>query len=823
MEPFFIRKQFRSKYEWNTAAEKVSKIQLLLILLITWTTQPTHSNAARTNFDQLPTGNTNQFIIFQEIGEMAADLSYIHVTIPLNITTLYQQGDLYKDYLTTMANSTTSKTNRIPFTKAVRDAGEFGIRSLDRIVTNLKDIDYNLVHTHPIHKRDIIDDYYARKLRQQQNQRIREDWARRAEYRKQQTPEYLDNLETKIYISQTLEKINKLLNPPEPNYPEDSPLWEAYAKETPTPTSTFRPFKPLSETEKEYLSEKSAALSKVYWKLVKMDEEEERLTNQTPDWYIQTRQKRFIQAFKLINDVVGTFMGAFNAYEIRQLKSKFNDLSSGHNMLVRVTQKHEQDIHKIAKSMQQVIDVIDTLADYNPGYMMQQINEQLAGFQDRVTKVTNTIQQLHHRRLAVDLLTPEQMALMHSQVETAAAVDNLNSLIQHTSDYFQVEVTYLRNDEDLIIIVHVPCIKIKELLKIYKHLSFPIPLPITPPTHDLTIRQAIQIDNFQNFTEKQLDNIFDQNDLDYTPVPEALFISDTTDLIAIGADDDYHVLTQLDLAGCSKRNHVYLCDKLQVARTDLTQTCLGSLFLRQENGVRAHCKFETKPIQELVFRISDTDHVIFSPMDQASIIKCNNGTQERVQFNKNQATKIQMGLGCELKLNKHTLKTKNTASIHIQPLQYSWSWDPFNLPSKTLTDSIHMDQVIYQIKKNIYALTDEIANSSISDNEFENMLSTATFSLNPTSIIIWTILCMSSFAILTLFSIAVYFYFFKKPNPMQNLQQIPLIPQNPLSELQQLLAANPNLIQELTRILNTNTQRNINQNPNQPLALAHFH
>ena len=110
---------------------------------------------------------------------------------------------------------------------------------------------------------------------------------------------------------------------------------------------------------------------------------------------------------------------------------------------------------------------------------------------------------------------------MHKEVLKAAEDNRLNSLVTHTSDYFQVEITYLRNDEDLLIIVHVPCIKIKELLKIYKHLSFRIPLPMTTPGHDLTIRQAMDIQNFRNFTEGQLDGIFDMNNLDYEQIGRA--------------------------------------------------------------------------------------------------------------------------------------------------------------------------------------------------------------------------------------------------------------------------------------------------------------
>ena len=90
------------------------------------------------------------------------------------------------------------------------------------------------------------------------------------------------------------------------------------------------------------------------------------------------------------------------------------------------------------------------------------VTEELTKFQDRVTKVTNAIQQTHCRKLSVDILTPQQMETMHKEVLKAADDNNgLNSLVTHTSDYFQVEITYLRNDEDLLIIVHIPCIKIK--------------------------------------------------------------------------------------------------------------------------------------------------------------------------------------------------------------------------------------------------------------------------------------------------------------------------------------------------------------------------
>jgi hypothetical protein len=89
-------------------------------------------------------------------------------------------------------------------------------------------------------------------------------------------------------------------------------------------------------------------------------------------------------------------MGAFNAYEIQQLKSKFNNLHSGHNMLVRVTNQHDKDIKGLSDNMQSIMDVIDLMAEYNPGLLMMQIGEQLEELKDRVTVLVNAAQQLHH-------------------------------------------------------------------------------------------------------------------------------------------------------------------------------------------------------------------------------------------------------------------------------------------------------------------------------------------------------------------------------------------------------------------------------------------
>ncbi len=97
--------------------------------------------------------------------------------------------------------------------------------------------------------------------------------------------------------------------------------------------------------EMKFYSEKYSKLEKIFKELKQEQLQIELHHNATlPDFYIHNHNKRFIQAISLASDIIGTFMGALNACEIQQLKSKCQDLSQGHNMLVKITQQHDKDI-----------------------------------------------------------------------------------------------------------------------------------------------------------------------------------------------------------------------------------------------------------------------------------------------------------------------------------------------------------------------------------------------------------------------------------------------------------------------------------------------
>ena len=131
--------------------------------------------------------------------------------------------------------------------------------------------------------------------------------------------------------------------------------------------------------------------------------------------------------------------------------------------------------------------------EYNPGLIYAQINEQVEEFMERITKLENSVQQLQHRRLAVDLLDKDQLKVLHEAVLKLAAQEGYQILPERIGDYFQIEVSYLLTGSDIDMLVHVPCVKPNSLLTIFKCIPFPFPLPNTTAKSNLSIAHSVNL------------------------------------------------------------------------------------------------------------------------------------------------------------------------------------------------------------------------------------------------------------------------------------------------------------------------------------------
>jgi hypothetical protein len=65
----------------------------------------------------------NHFIIFDEFGQLAAGMTYMHVQLPLNLMAIYHQNDIIESNLNRILTKEFKSNIREAFSKAIKNYG----------------------------------------------------------------------------------------------------------------------------------------------------------------------------------------------------------------------------------------------------------------------------------------------------------------------------------------------------------------------------------------------------------------------------------------------------------------------------------------------------------------------------------------------------------------------------------------------------------------------------------------------------------------------------------------------------------------------------
>ena len=473
------------------------------------------------------------------------------------------------------------------------------------------------------------------------------------------------------------------------------------------------------------------------------------------------RQKRVapMLVVGVIAGTLGTFLGMYNTWEIMRLKSRLNQSDKNHNMLVHVTQRQEEQINRITENMNAICLLISMMIKYNPTLISEQISAQIALFEHRLTIATNAVQQLQHQRLAIDFLDTSQMDEMHRAVKAIADERGYTLLPERISDYYQIETSYLRNGQDILIMLHVPCIIHSQLLTIYKYIPLPFPVPKFIDTDSATIGDLINKRTGQT-------SIGVEDDMD------ALVIVPEAEMIAVSKEDHFRIVTQGDLASCIKRNKIYLCENHQVLHTDLSNSCLGSIYSNFELGIKQNCKLTRKKLTETVYQLSSTNYLVFTPQPYKATIQCKSGTNTPIFLTK--IFKLTVPEDCHVQLKSHKIMSDYNIRISPEPLDVPWSLDPMELPADILLDAAIIDDKLRTLQTNLRILLNETSTKT----DFQQMLNFRMHEPSSYPWFIWAgvIAAISALLLLTFWYIHNAYQFNKDKNIANSHQ--PVIPQH---------------------------------------------
>ena len=741
------------------AVQKQNKLLILLFLL--FALQYLTSFAAAQSLSSAP----EHIIAFDEIGQMAAAMSYIHVAIPLNISTYQHQCTLFDNYLKTFAAKTTNDPLHVSFTKSIRDLATFAYKRLDKLIDKLRFIDVVLPSdelTLPLsdrHKRflDVILVPILRldgTLAKWEKESVDGDlFDKDCNVKNTSTPlnplyppsfrtkrnlafwqQNLANKERKrreeLLKCHLLKQQTTTTTPmPYPDYPD---FHEIFANDSyPVTTTTTTPKPNLHRTFHSVSHDPPPTLTSRH---IRDTSQTYQLTPDTSHTHDRS-PKQILAAVGAIGGVLGTIFGLFNQAEIHNIAKHVSHLEASQNMLIQVAHKNSQNLKQLNAEMTHLGSIIDTLIKFNPALVYAKLMAQVDDIADHLDALLDTVQQLQHQKLSIKLLDLHQLHILYASIKATALENQWTLLIQNPQDIFQLDVSYIRKDLDVIIMVHVPCLTDAHLLTIYRYANLPLPI------------SALMSGPSANTTLSHLNHIHTINDLisqfsnPMSAVPtsqEALYLLPETDLIAIGRNEGtahrYKLLTHADLAGCIQRNHIFLCEGHQVLRTDLEGSCLGSLYLQSQVGVRENCKLERKLLRETVFQVSATDHLVVSPFSHTAQILCKSGIHRPIRIQT--TARIHIDPGCSLTLFNHTLRSDQSTRIKPSPLLFSWSFNPLSLPSELLSEAKHLDDQVNLLKTSISTLD----NVTVQDSEIPQIITDTLSTTSTFSILFWTVL-----------------------------------------------------------------------------------
>ncbi len=359
---------------------------------------------------------------------------------------------------------------------------------------------------------------------------------------------------------------------------------------------------------------------------------------------VHIRPKRLAGLIALPIAMAATAMGIYNTAQIEYLKTQLTEIKENTGRLFSVVDNHESAIQDLEAGLNMLTGFMIQLFEQNPALLDARFSRIENQLRDRIRQATHALQAAQHRRLSVDLLSPNQVHEMFSKLNSRAAEFNCELLVKFPSDLLQLEVSLLYDGEDAHLLLHVPMMPKESVLRLFRLHPFPLPL-----------------------------------DGDHFLIPDV-----KNDVLAVSSTDQrLHVqLSSIDLMGCHRMNQLFLCDQFGVLSQKFNKTCLGALYMQNFKTAQEICDFNIEPVSEKVYPLRKNRFLVYLPTALTVPIKCVNGTKTEKHLGSGSQT-FTLSSGCEAQFLEHLVLSDLNIKMPADVLHFTWNWTPADLFEQT--------------------------------------------------------------------------------------------------------------------------------------------
>jgi len=164
----------------------------------------------------------------------------------------------------------------------------------------------------------------------------------------------------------------------------------------------------------------------------------------------------------VLSGVFGTLMGWFTHRRLNNLRDQISEVRNEQHRLLQIQQVSLAQIDTLKKVLSKVIIEMERQCNTWVNYFA--LDHARIQLHFHLQKLIQSLQAAHLRRLSVDLLDGKQLRHIFDSAAQQAKTHNYQLLLQHPSDLFQIETSYVHNGQDVNLILHFPMAPINSIL-----------------------------------------------------------------------------------------------------------------------------------------------------------------------------------------------------------------------------------------------------------------------------------------------------------------------------------------------------------------------
>jgi len=339
-------------------------------------------------------------------------------------------------------------------------------------------------------------------------------------------------------------------------------------------------------------------------------------------------------------------MGWFTHRRLNNLCDQISEVNNEQHRHLQIQQTTMTCLYALEKVLREVIVEMEWSENTWVNYFA--LDHARVQLHFHLQKLVRGLQAAHLRRLSVDLLDSKQLGHIFDTAAKQANAHNYQLMLEHPSDLFQIDTSYIHNGQDVHLILHVPMAPPDSILRLFQ--LHPFPLPFTD-SHFIMPDPANQIFAFSS-----------------------------------GVDRFSIEMAVANLMSCHHINLAYLCERRGIMRRELNSTCLGSIYMQDFVGTTNLCEMRIVEQVETVLQLQDNWYLVYSSVAFISYIICLNNSNLEV-FMKTGPNWVYISPSCRMHLKDHMLVSDVSLRLDSIIKHYEWDLDEiaFSPEERTLS------------------------------------------------------------------------------------------------------------------------------------------